>query len=1350
MNIIKNMSIRSKLILISLIPVGALLYYLTGSIRDDLKDKADINKVYTGVLVAEDISNIIQELQLERGYSYRFYNHPRYYTQSEVTNQRIEVDKALSHFNIMIQEDTNLVDFNISEQVIFIRNHIDNKEYDGDETYVAYRNLIVRLIGTVNNISHNTRDIEIKELLGNYLDLLNAEEFMGRIRSRLNENITDGGFEDYSLTQFASISGKYENCLDDFLLYAPKNISSQFEQKSSNPAVLNTKKAMDIAMNDPSLKSFPFTADEWWVNSTGYINILVEILEFTRLNIIETAQVKIIKSGNSIRRNVVIGLIIVLVIIFLILYISFLIVSSITKIKLTADCISTGETNIPINITSRDEIGDLAASFRQLINVTRDFAGIAERIGKGDYSPEIPVRGENDTLGKALHTMKVNLGKLSEENAARTWVLTGNSELNDRLRGEKDIKLLAQDVINHLTPYLGAQIGAIYLSDGNHLALAGSYAFHRRKENSNIIEFGQGLIGQAALEKKPIIFSRVPDDYIQINSALGSSVPKNIIVYPFFYEEEVKGVIEIGSVNEFTDLQKQLLDLVAENIGIAFNSSESRIRLKELLEETQKQAEELENQQEELRQANEELEEKTDLLEKSEAELKAQQEELQSTNEELEEKANLLEEQKEKLEVSKMEVEIKARELEITSKYKSEFLANMSHELRTPLNSILILAQLLVENKTETLTGKEIEFAQNIYSSGKDLLSLINEILDLSKVEAGKIELEIGELSFDDLIQSLKSMFNEVARKKSINFNINFDQDKKWKPVFTDKLRIEQILRNLLSNAFKFTDKGGEVSVTFDRVKPGNEIKSEKLKHNKELFYIAIKDNGIGISQEKQALVFEAFQQADGSTKRKYGGTGLGLSISRELAYALGGEIHLQSAEGEGSTFTLYLPVKFDESNIQVVEKNVEVKVPKKEMSAKRAPVEENVEEIIWDIEDDRFSIRENDKVVLILEDDDTFAKMLLNFVRERGYKGIVAYFGNSGLSLARHYKPDAVILDMKLPVMDGSEVLKHLKNDPELRHIPVQIISGYDRRKEGLDLGAFDFLRKPVDIKDLQSVFDRIEEFINKSLKKLLIVEDNKEQNKAIKELIGNHDVSSFAAYSGKEALEIIKKEKFDCIIIDLGLPDMSGFELLEIMQKERDLQQTPIIVYTGKDLSKQEVSKLEKLANTVVLKTAESTERLLDETTLFLHRVESNLSKEKQNIIRKLHRTDEVLKNKKVLIVDDDMRNIFSVTNVLDSEGMNCITAENGVEAIKLLKKNPDTDIILMDIMMPEMDGYDATREIRKLDKFHKIPIIALTAKAMKGDHEKCLQVGMSDYVAKPVNIDKLLSLMRVWLYK
>lgn len=786
-----------------------------------------------------------------------------------------------------------------------------------------------------------------------------------------------------------------------------------------------------------------------------------------------------------------------------------------------------------------------------------------------------------------------------------------------------------------------------------------------------------------------------------------------------------------------------------DSIAIATVSSQARHKMKELLEETQRQAEELEVQQEELKQANEELYAKTDLLERSELELKAQQDELQQVNVELEEKANTLEEQKEKLEDAKAEIETKAQEVEISSRYKSEFLANMSHELRTPLNSILILAQLLSENKNKKLEDKEAEFARNIQTSGTDLLNLINEILDLSKIEAGRMELNIGKVPVSETISSVTTMFSEIAKNKSVSFKTNIDKSLEQAMITTDKERIEQILRNLLSNAFKFTNEGGTVSLAVSKPPPGTSFKNKSLDDIPDKVAFSVSDTGIGIRSDKLEIIFQAFQQADGSTKRKYGGTGLGLSISRELTNALGGELSLQSEEGIGSTFTLYLPLEFDPGFSISTDKQIEIKekeTPKPEKHA-RVHVVPSPE---TNVRDDRNIIHEKDQVILIIEDDEKFARVLLSFVRERGYKGVVASQGNSGISLARHHRPLAILLDMNLPVMDGHEVLKQIKNDPELRHIPVQIISAYDKKKEGLLLGAFDYIRKPVSINDLQHAFERIENFTNKKLKKLLIVEDNEQQNKAIRELIGNGDVTCFSAYLGTEAYRMLEKGSFDCMIVDLGLPDMSGFELMEKIRTNDRLNKIPIVVYTGKDLKKEDNARLNKLADTVVLKTANSQERLLDETILFLHRVESQLPRDKQTIIRKLHKTDEILKNKNILIVDDDIRNIYSLTNALEEEGLLCTTAENGRVALEILKGNPSIDLVLMDIMMPEMDGYETTIEIRKINEFKKLPIIALTAKAMKGDKEQCLKVGMSDYISKPVNVAQLLSLMRVWLYR
>lgn len=947
-----------------------------------------------------------------------------------------------------------------------------------------------------------------------------------------------------------------------------------------------------------------------------------------------------------------------------------------------------------------------------------------------------------------------SLRKAEKETTNKNWSLNGTGLLVTKLQGNMEMHELGTAIIHHFITYLETNIAALYIVNGEAdvLKLSNTYALPKTKVIGERISFGEGIIGQVAQEKQIVLVSNISDKDFVLQTTMGDIAPAHILVAPILFEDVTVGVLELGSMTPFTDVHKNYIHLVLNNIAIAITSAKDRERVKELLDETQNQAEELEAQQEELKQFNEELQVKTELLEKSEAELRAQQEELHQSNEELEEKANLLEEQKETLENAKLQIETKARELELNSKYKSEFLANMSHELRTPLNSILILSQLLGDNRNNTLSQKEVDFATNISNSGTDLLELINEILDLSKIESGTLDLEIEEVSINKINNSIHAMFDEVAIKKSISFTIDCSDDVLKKSIQTDRQRMEQILRNLLSNAFKFTPNKGNVTLGISSVTEKTILKNKNLT-SENCIAFSVKDSGIGIPSNKQQLIFEAFQQVDGSTKRKYGGTGLGLSISRELCAALGGEIHLHSEEGKGSTFTLYIPLEFKEDNLssfdRIVTHNVDRIRPQEKIESNIDVLEITPSEEIEIIDDDRNNILENDKVVLLMEDDLVFAYLMLDFLRERKYKGIIATRGNTGLSYARQYRPDAIMLDMKLPVIDGAEVLKQLKNDPALRHIPVQIISGYDRKREGLELGAFDYIRKPVTKEILLGAFDKIEEFGSRKLKKLLVIEDNETQNTAIRELIGNGDVKSFSAYTGQQAYDMLTSEVFDCIIVDLGLPDMSGFELIDRIKENPTINGIPIIVYTGRELTNEEKSTLNRLANAVILKTANSQERLLDETTLFLHRVESKLPKEKQSIIRKLHKTEEILKNKKVLVVDDDIRNVYSLTNALEEQEMICFIAENGKVALKVLAENPSIDIVLMDIMMPEMDGFEATKAIRINNEYDKLPIIAITAKAMRGDREKCLAVGMSDYISKPINMEQLLSLLRVWLY-
>lgn len=988
--------------------------------------------------------------------------------------------------------------------------------------------------------------------------------------------------------------------------------------------------------------------------------------------------------------------------------------------------------------------------------------------GNRDVQIKVSTSDEIGVLGNAFNEMIKNINQSIKENEKQNWLKSGQAELNDRIRGEQDVVTLSQNTIKYIAKYLKAQIGAVYLNDGNNtLKLVGSYAYRKRKNLSNKFKFGEGLVGQAALEKRRILITNVPDDYVKIQSGLGEKAPRNLVVAPFLNDGEVKGVIELGSFEEFSDIQLQFLDQIAENIAISVHSSESRTQMKELLEKTQQQSQELQAQQEELRQTNEELEGQTEELKESQAKLEAQQEELRQNNEELEHQAKMLE--KQKLDINKKntdlqkaqkELEEKARNLEQASKYKSEFLANMSHELRTPLNSLLILSKLLSDNKAGNLTDKQVEFAKTIHSAGTDLLNLINDILDLSKVEAGKMLVQIESINVRNLAANFERNFKHLAKQKGLEFITSVTDDIPAE-IRTDRQRVEQIVRNLLSNAFKFTEKG-QVSLRIFR--PGGDISfsNANLDPNQAVA-IAVSDTGIGISKKKLTSIFGAFHQADGSTSRRFGGTGLGLSISRELSKLIGGELCVDSEEGSGSTFTLYLPVNFESG------KNAHGDAAARPVSLKSKPVNQTTRKnrtktslkkkkaanrTETDSEGDGHGDAVNDlsysdKTMLIIEDDFKFAKILMDLTQLRGFKCLHADTGEKGVQLANKHLPSAIMTDIGLPGMDGWAVMQKLKDNHKTRHIPVYFMSASNKTMQAMRMGAIGFLAKPVNMDDLEKAFDRIEETLSKTVKQLLVVEDDEIQQKSILELIGNGDVETTAVSMGAEALNQLKSKNFDCMILDLGLSDMTGFELLEKIKEENSIRRLPIIVYTGKELTREEEHKLRSYAKSIIIKGVKSPERLLDEVSLFLHRNEGNLQEKQAKMLRNIPGKEVSLKNKKVLVVDDDMRNVFALTNILEDNGMQIVIGKNGVEGLAKLDKNPDTDLVLMDIMMPEMDGFEAMTEIRKKQKFQKLPIIALTAKAMKGDKNKCIDAGANDYLAKPIDSDKLLSLMRVWLH-
>jgi signal transduction histidine kinase/DNA-binding response OmpR family regulator len=973
---------------------------------------------------------------------------------------------------------------------------------------------------------------------------------------------------------------------------------------------------------------------------------------------------------------------------------------------------------------------------------------IAARISAGDYATRTTDE-EKDGLGSlagSLNKMAVSLQNSFNDLAGREWLQKGMANLNDQMVGEKPIGILANDIIHFLVSYTDSHVGAFYLVDKeNTLVLKGGYALMHNQGQT--VKIGQGLVGQCAKDGKPITMDDISEKDFTISFAAGEVKPRSVHLFPVYFEKRLMAVLEIGSRSGISSLQKEFFQRVSESIGIAISTAYNRIRLQELLEETQSQTEELQAQHNELEGLNTELEAQAHKLQASEEELKVQQEELMETNQELEERSRLLEEKNHLIVVRNLEIQKKADELAESARYKSEFLANMSHELRTPLNSILLLSRLLAENNDHNLKEEQIEYAKVIQSSGNGLLELIDEILDLSKIESGKMQLDYELVAFTDVTDEIKKLFEPLAKEKGVEFSIQIDPLLPAQ-IETDKLRLGQILKNLISNSLKFTNKG------FIR------LNISAHPSNKKMVNFSVKDSGIGIPQDKQGLIFEAFQQADGSTRRKYGGTGLGLSISKQLALLLGGDISLSSEPGTGSEFVVNVPLSKNFAVITPVSETVarEISVEKKEpviAPEERAQASSNIftsTVIPQEIPDDRAEIKNGEASILIIEDDSTFARTLLDFTRKKGYKGIVAVRGDHGIELAKQFKPTGILLDIQLPVKSGWEVMDELKKDNVTRHIPVHIISSYEMKKESLQKGAVDFVYKPLAFEKMDDIFRKIESVVKQEAKKVLIVEDNPKHARALAHFLSMYNINSAISANIKDSVQSLDNKEVDCVILDMGIPDIKAYETLDTVKKNAGLENIPVLIFTGKSLSKTDEIRIKQYADSIVMKTAHSYQRILDEVSLFLHLVEekNKPGKKGNGSSRGTGSLAEVLNNKKVLIADDDVRNIFSLTKILEKHRMQVISAIDGKEALQELEKNPDTNIVLMDIMMPEMDGFEAIAAIRKQPRWRKLPIIAVTAKAMTGDREKCIRAGASDYISKPVDVDQLVSLLRIWVYE
>ncbi|CAL1520545.1 response regulator [Chitinophaga sp. MM2321] len=1323
-----------KLLLIALVPLICLIYFGVQIFNRQNNDIRNIDYLLKQVSNAATIMKVADEIHLERRYSVNYVLGSS--TEGDLLLQRAKTDLAIDAVrNKLTDTDSRFFQYSLLSTLHKKRLEIDNKNMPHREVLDYYSNIIFRL----NNLSRtSTPNISILETLERDLNtqflLSQMAAYQGMIRMDLYYFMLK---KEVWPEDFARIENNYE-------MYA--SLRTEFIDKAS-PATVKEFGAMeqsnefkitnDFISNAIKTRKIDtlFNSDSWWDNSA----IATDQLKLLQRSIID----KVSRDASTISEKenqlktvylVFLVLIVVLVIVFLWFTIT-TITASLDILRTAAGKIARGMTGIDPGIHSKDAIGSLAKSFVQIDETNQELAEAADSIGKGNFNIDVKARSSNDLLGTAIVQMATDLKTLRGTQEQKIWVQTGLTRISETLLAERDMTTLSNDALTDLVQYTGAQTGVLYVRQAGELHFGAGYALSNEYPAPAIIPAGKTLLGQAITQRDPIYLQEAPDSFLHIAGVIASTQPGYVLIIPLIHAGIAEGVIEIGSLFPFSETVIDYAKQASVNIAVALQSTKSRTKLQELLEETQSQAEELQVQHSELESLNVELESQTQKLQVSEEELKVQQEELMQSNAELEERSRLLEEKNQIIVERSLDIHKKVEELALSTKYKSEFLANMSHELRTPLNSILLLSRLLSENNEHNLNSDQVEYAQVINSSGKGLLTLIDEILDLSKIESGKMELDYNPVYIANILSNMQALFEPIAREKGLLLQL-VTAPGLAPTIETDQSRLEQILKNLLSNALKFTARG---SVTL-KVQPAETSDS---------ICFVVKDTGIGIPVDKQQVVFEAFQQADGSTRRKYGGTGLGLSISRELAKLLGGQISLHSNENEGSEFSITVPIARKSSPVVVKPVVVPPQGPTETYLTNGAPAREPYlsATIPADIEDDREAVNAGDAVILIVEDDTHFAKALLDFTRRRGYKGVVTVRGDQAGELARKYTPIGILLDIQLPVKDGWQVMEELKNDPVTRPIPVHIISSMEVKRESLMKGAVDFVSKPVTIESMQLIFEKIEFVLRRSAKKVLILEENTKHAKALAYFLSSYQVSSEISNSVEEGVQLLQQHNVDCVILDMGIPDQRAYEALEMVKGIKGLENLPVIIFTGKSLSRAEEQRIRQYADSIVVKTAHSYQRMLDEVSLFLHLVSENAPAPLMGN-GKMALLNEVLKDKTVLIADDDVRNIYSLTKALEKHQMKVLSAIDGKEALQQLKEQA-VDVVLMDMMMPEMDGYDAIAAIRKQPALANLPVIAVTAKAMMGDREKCLQAGASDYISKPVDVDQLLSLLRVWLY-
>jgi len=1336
----RKLALPVKLWLLGLVPLVFLIFFSVQIYHEKNEKIKLLDSYIRRIRQSTNLTELVSELHKERRYSFGYFFKEQ--LRTEMILQRTIVDEKIR--NLENDKDaplTNLSQYTSLNKLPGIRTAIDNRQVSADEVMNFYTLTVFRL-NTLNSVpSGNVGYLQpISQQLTSQKLLTEMVTYLGIIRGNIYQVLYTR--QGWNLTR-DNLKNTYEIYLTyekELLLKSSPTTLGEYKNLLTNSALQQTLGYLDTVLNRNQPDS-TYNADEWWNISAAAVD---------QLRGLQNKFLTQVQSGldtiylNEIRERDRTLLLLSLSVIFVIGIITYTITSitdTLTELKTNTEKIAIGSIGVSFSVESKDVIGSLVASIAKIEHNNKILAKAAMAIGNGDFEAQLTPRSSEDILGNALVSMKTDLQRYNQENTEKGWIHEGIETINSSLQGIKGVTTLAKDAIRAFALHLDAEVGLLYTHDHEKLRFEAGYALADTTSIQTELKLGETLLGEAALKKKPILLTEVPEDFVRIATASGNARPRQVLIVPLIHNQHTEGVLEVASLKPFSAASLSFAKQVQASIAVALHTAKNRARLQELLEETQVQAEELQTQHSELENINAELEVQTQKLQASEEELKVQQEELLQANQELEERSRLLEERNQVVVERNLEIQKKAEELARSTKYKSEFLANMSHELRTPLNSILLLSRLLAENTGQSLTKDQVEYARVIQSSGQGLLALIDEILDLSRIESGKMELEYKPVLISEIATGLQALFAPIAREKNLAFEINTAENVP-SLIETDQMRLEQILKNLISNALKFTARG-----------------SVQLQINAQDQSIAftVKDTGIGIAPDNQQHIFDAFQQADGSTRRKYGGTGLGLSISRELTKLLGGEIKVDSETGKGSTFTVTVPVH------RSVQKKPQKAFVDSAATSDLAPEDKNsilpekyhTTLIPEAVPDDRASISPGDKVILIVEDDTPFARTLLDYTRKKGYKGIVTVRGDEALPLALQYKPIGILLDIQLPVKDGWQVMEELKADRHTRPIPVHIMSSHQVKKESLLKGAVDFINKPIAFEQMQEIFQKIEQVLSKVSKKVLIVEENPRHAKALAYFLETFHVNSEISNTVADSISALEKAEVNCVILDMGIPDQNSYEILETIKQKPGLENLPIIIFTGKSLSKSEESKIRQYADSIVIKTAHSYQRILDEVSLFLHLVEEHGTADKSGTrkadssYQKMGALGEVLNNQKILVADDDVRNIFSLTKALELQNMCVLSAIDGKEALQRIAEHPDIDLILMDIMMPEMDGYQAIRHIRQQPRYRNLPIIAVTAKAMTGDREKCIEAGASDYISKPIDIDQLLSLLRVWLY-